>query len=251
MLHKDPDNGEAIIRLKTPGEKPLPSDQGSVEISHGFGKPITETGVAGGGTPIHTDGLRLVSALGLGVKIVPDPGGGVDLEFDAVAEIAQASIETPAIFLASLGVTFEARLHLPDIGDAVSLDADWGLLDSLTSNARNDADHADVTDQALFHLDGAAADILAQSDNNTIDVPATDTTINNDTTAAAFKDFKIIVRPTGVVEFWIDGVRVLPATVFAVRTTALLAGTINIEKTSNDTLAKLRVDCFSVAGANG
>lgn len=139
-------------------------------------------------------------------------------------------METPAIFLASNGVTLEARLHLPDIGDPAALDADWGLVDSLTSNARADMDHADAVDIATFHLDGAVANILAQSDNNTIDVPATDTNIANDVTAGAFKDFKIIVRPTGGVEFWIDGVRMLPATAFAVRPTAVLAGTINLEK---------------------
>lgn len=250
ILHKDVDDSDsALIRLKQPGSRPSSFDRGSIEIVKHFGSPITETGNNGGGTPVHSDGLRLVSALGLGVRNVAGAGGGADLEFDAVAEIAQASIETPDAFLVSAGVTFEARLHLPDIGDSTTLDIDWGLVAAITANSRADMDHADATDLALFHMDGNAADILAQSDNNTIDVPAADTTIDNVTTAGAYKDFKVIGRPDGTCEFWIDRVRVLSSTAFAVRTTAVLAGIINIEKTSNDTLAKVRVERFRVAGA--
>lgn len=67
ILHKDIDqSNSALIRLKQPGQKPSSFDHGSIEIVHDFGSAITETGNNGGGTPVHSDGLRLVSALGLG-----------------------------------------------------------------------------------------------------------------------------------------------------------------------------------------
>ena len=68
-------------------------------------------------------------------------------------------------------------------------------------------------------------------------------------TAGSYKDFKIIVRPDGTAEFYVDGVRVLSSTSFAVRSTAVLGGIVNLEKTSNDTTAKVRVDRIRVAGA--
>ena len=98
-------------------------------------------------------------------------------------------------------------------------------------------------------MDGASDNILAESDDNTTDVVAVDTTIDNDETADAFKESKVIVRPDGTCEFYIDQARVLASTVFKVRTTAVLGGIVNLEKTSNDTTAKLRLDRLRVAGA--
>lgn len=56
---------------------------------------------------------------------------------------------------------------------------------------------AAATDLVLFHMDGHVANILARSDDITNDVGPVDTTMDNDTTARAFKDFKIIVQPDG------------------------------------------------------
>ncbi len=246
VLHKE-DTNLVALRLKTPGEKPLPSDTGCLEIVNDFLSPVTVTGATAG--DLFSGGLRLTSALGLGVKNVVGANGGVDLEFDAVAEVAHASVETEAIFLASKGVTFEARLHLPTNGDAAAFDADWGLGTALTANSRASIDHADMVNLAAFHMDGASTAINAQSDNNVTDVAPVDTTIVNDATALAYKEFKAIVRPAGTVELWIDGVRVLPSTVFAVATSAVLCAFVLIEKTSDDTTAVLRLDRFRAAGA--
>ena len=238
---------KAVIRMKQPGEKPLPSDTGCIEIVSDFAEPVTPTGAAGGGTETFSNGLRLVSALGLGVKNISGANGGAQLEFDAIAEIAQASIECPEIFTASGGVTFESRMHLSDIGDDTALDVDWGLATVIDGTTRADLDDATVTDLALFHMDGADANVYAQSDDNTTDVAPTDTGVNN--ALDAYKLFKIIVRPAGTVEFWIDGVRMLSTTAFAVRAAAVLGALINIEKTANDTLAVVKIDRIRVAGA--
>ena len=102
---------------------------------------------------------------------------------------------------------------------------------------------------ASFHLDGNSDNILAQSDNNTTDVEATDTTVDNDSTTDVPKKFKIVGRVDGTVEFWIAGARVLSTTSFALLSTALVAAFINVEKTSNDTTAVVTFRNLRVCGA--
>ena len=248
ILHKHVDaSNQVVVRMREPDEKWTASLGGALEYILA-GETLTPTGAAGADADVHTAGIIANSALGLGVLNVDGTGGGYDLQFDAVAEIAQASIRTPEVFLASKGATLEGTLHLTDIGDAAALDVDWGLATLVgTASVRKDFDTAE--DNALFHMDGASANILAQSDNNTTDVAPVDTTIDNVTTAGAYKSFKVIVRPSGTCEFWIDGVRRLAATAFAVRTTARLGAIINAEKTSDDTTAVVRILKMRAAGA--
>lgn len=247
IIHHESAN-MAVVRLKSPGEQPMESDTGSIELVEEFKGPITVTGAAGAGALIRTRNFLYTSALGLGVRNVAGPNGAIDMAFDAVAEIAHAGIETPALFDVLKGITLEARIHLTDIGDDAALDANWGIGTLLNANSRASIDHTDMVNLAAFSLDGNVANILAQSDNGVLDVAAVDTTIDNDTAAGAFKDTKIIIRPTGIVEFWIDAVRMLPNTVFAVATTVDLAAFVQMEKTSNDTLAVLLLERIRVAG---
>lgn len=235
----------ALIQIKKPGERPVKSDTGSVEFVYDGELLITPTGVTAG--PTFSGGLEADSVLGLGVLNVA--GGGTDLELDAVAEVAQASMVTPVILDLTKGMTFEGRLHLPDIGDATNLDVDWGLANVIDDTVKADMDDGTLTKHVRFHMDGNSANILAESDDATTDVAAVDTTIDNDTAAAAFKDFLILVRTDGVAELYIDKVRVLSSTVFKAGTTGTFAGFVNVEKTSNDTKAKLRIARLRIAGA--
>lgn len=249
VLHKDVDaSGKVVVRMREPHEKWQPSMGGAIEYVLN-GQFLTPTGAAGAAADVlEPAGLVAASVVGLGVKNVLIDGAAYDLEFDAVAEVADASIRCSANLLASKGATLEADLHMTNIGDNAALDADWGLC-TLTDTASVRADIETAADLAMFHMDGNSANILAQSDNGTTDVAPTDTTIDNVTTALSYKKFKTIVRPSGTVEFWIDGVRALASTVFAVATTALLGGIVNIEKTSDDTVAVLRMKRLRIAGA--
>jgi len=238
-----------VVRLKAAGEKPTAADTGCYELVTdyiGTFPPTTADGAGGG--PQYVDGFKHTSILGLGVHQIAGEDSGAQLDFDAVAEVAAATIETSDVFPVDKGVTFEARLVVSDIGDDGALDVDWGLGTLLTANSIADIDHTDMAQLACFHLNGASANILAQSDDATTDVAAVDTTIDNDATTDVPKTFKIIVRPAGTVEFWIDGARVLSTTSFGVLSTAALAGWINVEKTSNDTVAVVLVDRIRVAG---
>jgi hypothetical protein len=248
ILHYENTN-LCVIRLKEPGEKPTVNDDGHLEVVYNPAEPLTVTGAAGAGAIVHTNGLRVTSALGLGVLNQDANDGGGQLEFDAVAEIAQASIETPVAFKVSGGITLDVELHLTDIGDNAALDVDWGMAAVLNATTRADLDDASTTSIAGFHMDGSADAILAQSDNGTTDVAPVDTGVVNVVTAGAYKKFKVIVRPAGTVEFWVDGVRKLPSTAFAVLATHVLGGFINMEKTSDNTTAVLKFRRFRMAGA--
>jgi len=237
----------AVIRLKVFGDKPDEADTGSYEMVNDFTNLFVSTGADGGTDgPKYANGFKHASVLGLGVHQIAGEDSGAQLDFDAVAEAASATIHTGDAFPVDKGITFEARLYLSDIGDDAALDVDWGLGTALTANSIASIDHADMVNLACFHMDGSSANINAQSDDDTTDVSPVDTTIDNATDA--FKDFKIIVRPTGAVELWIEGSRVLSGTTFAVASTAALCGFVNLEKTSNDTTAVMKVDRIRVAG---
>jgi predicted RecA/RadA family phage recombinase len=239
----------ALVRLRQPGEKPNPGE-GSVELVLTGHENFTETGATAGTSCVG--GFDLKSILGTGWVCNDAEDGGIKGDFDAVAEVALASCRQRNDTLpVDKGVTLDVDLVVADSGDNAALDIDFGFGTALTTNSEADIDHGDMAQLAAFHLDGNSDDILAQSDDATTDVAAVDTTKNNDSSTDVPKHFKIIVRPSGAVEFWIDGVRVLPTTTFAVLSTALLAAFINMEKTSNDTTASIIFRNLRVAGGMG
>ena len=255
VLHKDVDaSSKVIIRMRQPHEKWLPSMGGAREYVLA-GQFLTPTGAVGDANVVAPGGLVSYSHLGLGVLNELIDGAAYNLQFDAVAEIADASVRCSANLLASKGCTLEVDLHLTDIGDAAALDVDWGFATLVdTASVRNDLDTA--ADNALFHMDGSSANILAQSDNGTTDVAPTDTTLDNVTTALAYKNCIVIVRPPVaatptlcLAEFWVDKVRVLSSTTFSVIATALLGGIVGAEKTSDDTTAVLKFKNLRICGA--
>jgi hypothetical protein len=228
---------KARIRLREPGETP-PNGKGSIVIKLTGHEAFAATGATAGDECV--DGFELESALGLGVLPTDAEDGGVTLQFDATAEIALASVRTfNDCFPVDKGLTFEVDLVVADKGDNAALDIDWGFGTALTTNSEANIDHADMVQLACFHMDGNSDNILAQSDDNTTDVANTDTTIDNDSTTDVSKKFKIVVRPTGSVEFWIAGARVLSSTTFALLSTAVVGAFVNVEKTSDDTTAVL------------
>ena len=248
VLHKDKDKaGYVIVRLRAEGEK-APNGIGSIELTLTGHETFTETGATAG--TFNLNGFDGKSALGLGILMADAENGGITCQFDATAEIALASIRTTDDRLpVDKGVTFEVDLVVSDKGDDGALDIDFGFGTALTTNSEADIDHTDMVQLAAFHMDGNSDNILAQSDDATTDVAAVDTTVDNDSATDVSKKFKIIGRPSGAVEFWIAGARVLSTTTFALLSTALVAAFINMEKTSNDTVAVLTFKNLRVCGA--
>lgn len=243
------EDGLALVRKRWWNEQPANGEGCAYQVIAGP-ESFEATGAASS-TKFHPAGLAAKSILGLGVSPLAAEGGGADLSFDAVAEVALASIRgVNATYPVAKGITFEAELVVADKGDNAALDIDWGLGSALTTNSEASIDHADMVHLAAFHMDGNSDNILAQSDNDVTDVAPVDTTIDNDSTTDVAKRFKIVVRPTGLVEFWINEARVLASTAFAVGAAALLAPFINMEKTSDDTTAQILVKKARVAGGS-
>lgn len=242
-------DGKALVRKRWWNERPANGEGCAYQVVAGP-ESFEATGAAST-TKFHPAGLAAKSILGLGVSPLAAEGGGADLSFDAVAEVALASIRgVNATYPVAKGITLEAELVVADKGDNAALDIDWGLGSALTTNSEANIDHGDMVHLAAFHMDGNSDNILAQSDNDVTDVAPVDTTIDNDSTTDVPKRFKIVVRPTGVVEFWINEARVLASTAFAVGAAALLAPFVNMEKSSDDTTAQILLKKLRVAGGS-
>lgn len=242
VVSKDSTN-YAVVRLRAWGEKPSKDDIGSLNFVYDA-DGVAPTGIVAGNGPAGN--WQAFSILGLGAT--QDSSGAAKLTFDAVAEVAQASLETPIALSVTKGMSLTVIGRLSDIGDNAALDSDIGFANVVDATTRANMDDGTLTRHARFHLDGASANINAESDDNVADVAAVDTTIDNDT--AADKRLDILVRPSGAVEFWIDGVRMLSSTAFTVGSAAgVFAAVINLEKTADDTTAAALIKYARAAGA--
>lgn len=178
-----------------------------------------------------TDGLGVTqSALG---------GCELKLAFDAVAEVAMAALySVDTIPVADAGI-FRARVAVYDIGDDAALDINVGI-----ANGTHATDADSITESVFFHLDGSALSILAESDDGTTEVAATDTT--KDAVDDTYFEVWIDCRDIDDIQLYIDGVNVLPASVFKLdAATGPLLPIVHVEKTSNDTTADVRVESMS------
>jgi len=234
-----------VVRLNALGEKP-PNGIGSLELVLTGHEAFTATGATAGTACVG--GFDLKSILGTGWTMNAAEDGGILGTFDATSEVALASCRARnACFPVDKGFTFEVELCVTNSGAAAN-DIDFGVGSALTTNSEADIDHADMAQLAGFHVDAASENILFQSDDATTDVAAVDTTIDNDSSTDVPKKFKIVGRPSGVVELWIDGVRRLSTTSFAVLSTALVAPFINVEKTADAAVMTILFRNLRMAG---
>lgn len=180
------------------------------------------------------------ATLGLGVDKVSVAGEITRLSFDAVIEAAQAALLSDESVPVADGAILEARMAIFDIGDNAALDINVGL-----ANASHATDADAITESVFVHLDGASLNILAESDDGTVEVAATDTTV--DAVDNTFFEVWIDARDPADIQIYIDGVLVLGATVFRLdAATGPMKALAHIEKTSDDTLADVRLEFLRV-----
>lgn len=183
------------------------------------------------------------AALGLGATRV---GEEYDLAFDNTAEAAMAAAYSEDSCPVAAGPIMEARVDFVDQGDDAALDINVGL-----ANGTHATDFDSVTEACLFHVDGDSANICCESDDGTTEVAATDSTVDLVEGTELF--LQIDARDTADIQMYIDGVNVLPATVFRLdAATGPLIAIAHAEKTSNDSTAEVRVkDMVIRSGAVG
>lgn len=176
-----------------------------------------------------TDGLGVTEA---------DLDSEIILAFDAVGEAAMAALyvaEAAKKIPVADGPIMELKIACYDKGDNAALDVNFGL-----ANGTHATDFDSVTEFVGFHMDGNALDIKAESDDGTTEVAATDTTVNavDDT----YFEVWIDARNLADIQLYIDGVNVLPDTVFKLdAATGPIFPIVHLEKTNDDTTADFRV----------
>lgn len=163
-------------------------------------------------------------------------GGAFSMEFSATAEAQKVDALSKDGFATGANAIIEGAIEIVDDGDAAAIDFNVGV-----ANA-TDADDADeITESVFIHTDGNVTNILAESDDGTTQVAATDTTI--DYVLGTRFEFWLDMRDPADVQIYINGVNVLPDSVFDVSAAAgpwkLLA---HMEKSSDNTTAEYHVD---------
>ncbi|MFQ5733005.1 MAG: capsid cement protein [Planctomycetaceae bacterium] len=172
----------------------------------------------------------------LGLGTLNEVGGEVvACEFDAVAEAARASLISDRSFAVGANGIMEAIIDVADNGTAAALDINVGI-----ANAGHATDADLIAESCFIHIDGNDLNIFAESDDGTTEVGATDTT--KDYVVGTVFEAWIDMRDPADMQLYIDGVNVLPATVFKLdAATGPLKALIHVEKTSNNTTAKPRI----------
>lgn len=201
--------------------------------------PAAATAIPGGGlTKVETNGLGVISQ---------DAANGVlKFSFDAVAEAATAAlyyVNSP-INPAKGGVA-EFILAVYAIGDNAALDINFGL-----ASDSHATDFDAVAEFVAFHLDGNDLSLKVQSDDGTTDTAITDTGF--DLVDDTFYKFKIDFNDLKNVKFYYAPLggeyrQVAGSTTFDVSAaTANWTPIVHVEKTSDDTVADVRLDRWRV-----
>ena len=162
--------------------------------------------------------------------------GYAKLAFSTTAEAQKVDILSKQSVPVDVPWIAEGRVAIYDIGDHAAVDISIGV-----ANDTHASDADAITESVFLHLDGAALDILAESDDGTTEVAATDTTKNavDDT----YFDFAIDARNLEDIQIYVNGVLVLPDVVFKLdAATGPLKLLVHMEKTANDTPGEIRVE---------
>lgn len=228
-------SGSVRIRMKRYGEVPQNGrDSGSIVIESDFTENVAGPGAttagtiaAGsgtGGTGVLAPGLfaRSMGAAGthsVGQLALVD--GILQLLLSSTSENGCAGIETAIIGLGNGGITAECDVSPHVLANATD-EIYFGLAD-LTSHLFTDTfrKNPEATTSgnvaALFSVVGGTSPfkINAYTDDNTTVTSDTDTTKTVATDANV--RLRIIIRVSGAVEFWINGVQVLATTTFSIK----------------------------------
>lgn len=173
-----------------------------------------------------------------GFPFVHGTGEGVNLGFSATAEAQKVDALTHRGFAGgSTGAEaiFHALICVNTNGDASAVDINIGL-----ANGTHATDADSITESMFCHIDGNSANINLESDDGTTEVAATDSTV--DFTAGTPFLVQFDLRDLTDIQAYIDGVNVLPSSVFKLNAaTGPLKVLAHMEKTSDDSPGNVSV----------
>lgn len=136
-------------------------------------------------------------------------GGVPGLQLTATSEaqcVDMLSVDRVAV---SANPIAEFIVRLAANGSTSAVDLNFGL-----ANGTSTTDADSITESVFFHIDGGSLNVLAESDDGTTEVAATDTTIDitEGSAVANRMEFWLDGRDPSNFKYYIDGVEVLPAT---------------------------------------
>jgi len=198
-------------------------------------KPVYTVGLEHGfaSIPINTAGFPFVAG----------SGQGCILGFSATAEAQKVdALSLRGMAPAAIAIV-DALICVNNGGDAAALDLSIGL-----ANGTHATDADSITESLFIHIDGSSVNILAESDDGTTEVAATDTTV--DYTAGTPFLAQWDLRNLSDIQLYIDGVNVLPSSVFKLNAaTGPLKVLAHMEKTSDDTPGNVSVGLLGARAA--
>lgn len=184
-----------------------------------------------------------IGTLALGGLGVYRNGGTTRFVLDATSEAQKLDALSKAGFSTGSNAIVEMAFTVETDGGS-SVDASIGV-----ASATHATDADSIAQHLLLHMDGSATAIKVQSKDGTTTVTATDTTktYTTGTAATVRKEAWFDFSDPADVQVYIDGVNVLPSSVFNVSAAAstwkLLA---HIEKTSSTDTHKIDIDWLRV-----
>lgn len=168
-------------------------------------------------------------------------GGSFYAGFSATAEAQKEDLLSAQSFAAASNWIFEATVNVLTAADADVVDLNVGV-----ANATHASDADSITESCFIHLDSnGSLNILAESDDGTTEVNATDTTA--DWAAGTPFHVQIDGRDLTDIQIYVNGVNVLPATVFKLdAATGPLKALFHVEKSANDSLFDVLLEKMEV-----
>jgi predicted RecA/RadA family phage recombinase len=185
---------------------------------------------------LFRDPADTVIVLTAGTPALTMGPGYAKLAFSTAAEAQKVDALSKCSVPVTIPFILEGRMAVYDIGDEGSVDINVGL-----ANATHANDCDSITESLFLHLDGTSLNILAESDDGSTEVAATDTTV--DAVDDTFFDFAFDARDLTDIQVYINGVLVLGSTVFKLNAaTGPLKLLAHIEKGANDTPGEIRIE---------
>lgn len=169
-------------------------------------------------------------------------GGAKLIELTATSEAQAIDALSVDKFALGANAIIEAIVRIPVNGSGAAVDFNIGI-----ANGTSTTDADAITESVFFHIDGGALDILAESDDGTTEVAATDTTIDATAGSAVANRFEfwIDTRTPADVQLYVNGVNVLPNSTFTLAASAGPFGLLaHVEKTTGTTTGKFIIDAF-------
>lgn len=167
--------------------------------------------------PVYTvsleDGFASIPIQTAGFPAVHGNGEGVNLILQAANEAQKVdALSYRGMAPASEGI-FHALINVVANGSAGAVDFNVGV-----ANATHATDADTITESMFVHIDGNNTNINLESDDGTTEVAATDTTVDLTAGTAFLAQFDM--RDLTDIQAYIDGVNVLPASVFKLNAAA-------------------------------